>query len=198
MVIHEPVLRTEERLITVAEFLSLAARPENEDRKLELINGVIVEEMSPGFLHGKRNQLLSSYLVPFVYEHDLGEISSEVDHYTDDDDFNSRRPDLEFISKERLKQIDNEDKPVSFMPDLAIEVKSPGNTYEELRQKAAYYLQNGCRMVWLLYPEKEQIAAHTLDANGKPQVKTYNKQDTLEGGNILPGFTLPLTLIFRD
>jgi Uma2 family endonuclease len=53
-------------------------------------------------------------------------------------------------------------------------------------------------MVWLVYPEKEQIAVYTLGADNKPQVKTYNKQDTLDGGDVLPGFSLPLNLIFRD
>ena len=196
MVIREFDLRAEDRLITVTEFLAYAEHQDNSDRKLELINGVMVEEMSPGFKHGNLGLKLISPIQIFAREHNLGEVSSEVDHYTKTDDFNSRRPDFEFISKARLSEIVDENKAVPFMPDLAIEIKSPGNTYEELRQKAAYYLQNGCRMVWLLYPVKEQIAAYTLDKDGKPELKLYGKQDILEGGDVLPGFALPLNLVF--
>jgi Uma2 family endonuclease len=169
-------------------------RPENADRKFELINGVIVEEMSPNFEHGKTIARIVAPLTIFVDANDLGEVAVEVDHYTPPDKFNTRRPDIEFISNERLAQFD----PTGFvplMPDLAIEVKSPTNTPEELRQKAAYYLQNGSRMVWLFYPEAQAATVHT---QANPAGQTFGINDTLDGGDVLPGFKLPLKAVFRS
>ncbi len=138
--------RVFEQLYTVEQFWDFIEQPENADRKFELVNGVIVEEMSPGFEHGKFSLRIGSPMMIFVEANDLGSVAVEVDHYLPPDKFNTRRPDVEFISKERLALFD----PIQYvplMPDLAVEVKSPSNTPEELRQKAAYYLQNGARMV---------------------------------------------------
>lgn len=185
--------RTDERLYTVDEFWALIEQPEHADRKFELINGVIVEDMSPGFEHGKCSLRIASPMMIFVDDNDLGSVAVEVDHYLPPDKFNTRRPDVEFISKERLALFDPTAY-VPLMPDLAVEVKSPSNTPEELRQKAAYYLQNGARMVWLVFPQEQMVVVYTLT---NPAGTTYRMGDTLDGGEVLPGFKLALTAIFR-
>jgi len=183
----------DERLITVDDFWSLITQPEYADRKFELINGVIVEAMSPGLEHGIIMFRLGSKLTFFVDSRDLGVVAGEVDHYLRSDRYNTRRPDIEFISKERLARIQDKSQPVPLMPDLVVEVKSPGNTYEELRQKAAYYLQSGVRIVWLIYPEKRSIIVYKSDT---PLFVTLGINDMLDGGDVLPGFVLPLKEIF--
>lgn len=55
-----------------------------------------------------------------------------------------------------------------------------------------YYLQNGTRLVWLVYPEKQQIEIHTADA----PIQTPGLDDALDGGAALPGLTLPLRDVF--
>jgi Uma2 family endonuclease len=190
MVISERVF---EQLYTVDQFWAFIEQPENADRKFELINGVIVEEMSPGFEHGKFSLRIGSPMMIFVEANDLGSVAVEVDHYLPPDKFNTRRPDVEFISKERLALFDPSGY-VPLMPDLAIEVKSPSNTPEELRQKAAYYLQNGAIMVWLVFPTEQIVMVYTVD---NPAGKKFDKDDTLDGGSVLPGFKLPLKDIFH-
>jgi len=182
-----------ERLYTVEEFWDFLELPENQDRKFELINGVIVEAMSPGFQHGVVVLDIGSFMRVFVRQNDLGEVAVEVDHYLPPDKFNTRRPDVEFISKARLGTFDPTQY-VPLMPDLAVEVKSPSNTPEELRQKAAYYLQNGVRLVWLVFPDTQTVFVHTPD---NPAGKKFGMEDTLDGGDVLPGFTLALKDIFR-
>jgi Uma2 family endonuclease len=185
--------RVFEQLYTVDKFWAFIEQPENADRKFELVNGVIVEEMSPGFEHGVFVMDIGSFIRVFVRQNDLGEVAVEVDHYLPPDKFNTRRPDVEFISKERLALFDPSQY-VPLMPDLAIEVKSPSNTPEELRQKAAYYLQNGALMVWLVFPAEQIVMVYTVD---NPAGKKFGKDDTLDGGGALPGFKLPLKDIFR-
>jgi Uma2 family endonuclease len=183
---------TRERLYTVDEFWDLLQTPEFERRKLELINGVIVE-MSPNLEHGMLAALLAAFMVPFVRANDLGMVAVEVDHYLPEDRYNTRRPDVSFYSKARLKGLEK-NQFVPLMPDLAIEIKSPSNSKEDLLQKTAYYLQNGCRMVWLVYPEDQTIAVYTA-ADSEPRIFGIN--DVLDGGDLLPGFKLAVKDIFN-
>jgi Uma2 family endonuclease len=182
-----------ERLYTVEEFWEFLEQPENKNRKFELMNGVIVEYMSPGFAHGVIVLDIGAFVRVFVRQNDLGEVAVEVDHYLPPDKFNTRRPDVEFISKVRLAAFDPSEY-VPLMPDLAVEVKSPSNTPDELRQKAAYYLQNGARMVWLVFPDIQTVFVYTVD---NPAGNKFGIEDILDGGDVLPGFTLPVATIFR-
>jgi Uma2 family endonuclease len=80
---------------------------------------------------------------------------------------------------------------IPFAPDLAIEVVSPNDDAEELEKKIGEYLKYGTRMVWVFYPNLERVVVHTpkgsfpIEADG-----------ILDGGDVLPGFKLPLRDIF--
>jgi Uma2 family endonuclease len=80
------------------------------------------------------------------------------------------------------------------MPDLAVEIKSPDDTVKELREKAAYYLANGARLVWLIYPAKHMVEVYTPDGD----VEILVEGDLLTGGDVLPGFSLPVAEVFAD
>jgi Uma2 family endonuclease len=99
-------------------------------------------------------------------------------------------PDVGFIAKARVPR-----EPVrSYLhlaPDLAVEVVSPNDSASEIHVKVNKYLQYGTRAVWVAYPETHTVAVHT--ASG---AKTLTESETLDGGDILPGFTLPVREIF--
>ena len=80
------------------------------------------------------------------------------------------------------------------MPDLAIEIKSPDDTIQEMRDTAAYYLANGSRLVWLVYPNYRLIEVYRLGAD----IQILGEEDTLTGGDVLPGFELPVREVFAD
>ena len=117
MVLAEPT-KTNLRLYTVEEFWNFIERPENANGKYELINGVIVKHMPPSFEHGETALYIGSPMMIFTKQHDLGKVAVEVDHYLLPDRFNTRRPDVEFISKARLNEFDPTQY-VPLMPDLA-------------------------------------------------------------------------------
>ncbi|MCY3946020.1 MAG: Uma2 family endonuclease [Anaerolineaceae bacterium] len=79
-------------------------------------------------------------------------------------------------------------------PLLAVEVHSRSNTRSELEAKAARYLQHGTSMVWLLYPRTGTLELHVA---GSPP-KTLRGDDLIEGGEVLPGFRVPVSDIFSD
>lgn len=182
------------KLTTYHEFEQITNLPENEDRLLELINGEIVETM-PKVTHGLVASRVQGWIFVYLLQNPIGEVMVEVDHKLVDDDENTRRPDVSFISHERFAPIDPNAN-VPFMPDLAVEVKSPSNYYtgqEGLREKAAYYLAHGSKLVWLVDTDKKQVEVHSVGESPR----TITNDGALDGGEVLPGFTLSLSDLFK-
>jgi Uma2 family endonuclease len=173
----------ERQRITLNEFERLSAQPENRERLLELIDGEIVEKM-PTLKHGKIALRFGSYLMRFVDERNLGRVGVEVRHNPTGDDLNSRLPDISYVSAARLPEAT--DEPLTFMPDLAVEIKSPTDSYTHLRSKALYYLAQGTQMVVLVFSEKSLVEVY--QANG--DLFILNEADTFTGGDVLPGFSV--------
>jgi Uma2 family endonuclease len=63
-----------------------------------------------------------------------------------------------------------------------------------MRDTAAYYLANGSRLVWLVYPNYRLIEVYRPDAD----IVILGEEDTLTGGDVLPGFELPVREVFAD
>lgn len=78
------------------------------------------------------------------------------------------------------------------MPDLAVEVKSPNNTYIQLREKADFYIAHGCKMVWLVYPEKQLVEVYRAEHD----IDILTAEETLLGYDVLPDFELLVSEIF--
>ncbi len=188
MLVQETVIP--ERLVTADEFESLIDLPENRARLLELINGAIVEKM-PTEEHGLIGHNIDFALGTYNRQHKLGRVGFEVRQRLPQDKLNSRMPDISFSSARRPLVRKGG---VPEMPDLAVEIKSPSDSVRQMREKAEYYLANGARLVWLVYPQKRFIEAYSLDAD----VEILLEGDTLTGGDVLPGFTLPVAEVFAD
>ena len=80
------------------------------------------------------------------------------------------------------------------MPDLAVEVQSPDDSIKAMREKATYYLANGAKLVWLVYPRKRIVEVY--HANG--EIDIFHKGEMLSGEDVLPGFSLLVADIFAD
>ncbi len=77
-------------------------------------------------------------------------------------------------------------------PVLAVEVLSPGNSASEIGEKVDLYLRHGVRVVWIVDPRRATVVVHTPDG----LARRLALGDTLEGGEALPGFALPLAELF--
>jgi Uma2 family endonuclease len=175
--------------VTFDEFEEYIERPENSERLLELINGEIVEKV-PTEEHGIVVLNIASPLRAFVRQHKLGRVTTEARHHLPGDDKNDRLPDVSFrsdISAPVVRQ-----GPIAGMPDLAVEVQSPSQSESDMVKKAAYYLANGSRMVWLAYLTKRSVEVHR---RSQP-VEILEDGDVLDGDDVLPGFTLSLSDVF--
>lgn len=109
-------------------------------------------------------------------------------YYISDEDYFV--PDVAYISKERQPELPRKGfNPIP--PDLAVEVVSPTDSYSEVARKVAVYLRGGTRLVWGGDPETPSVAVHTTAGT-----QTFGLNDTLDGGEALPGFALPIKDIF--
>ena len=77
-------------------------------------------------------------------------------------------------------------------PDLAAEVLSPSDRMVEALAKITMYLEAGVRLVWLVDPEAMTITVFRPDA----ALKMLGIGDTLDGGDVLPGFSVPVAELF--
>lgn len=176
----------QDRTYTTTEYEALVA--EHPDKRLELVDGEIVEKM-PTQLHAYIVQMLSGFLFIFLREHPIGYALVEARYSLPDDDHNDRIPDLSFIRHDKGPLI--ETGPAPYMPDLAIEVQSPGQSDRFMADKAAYYLAHGSRMVWLVYPDRRLVEVLTPDDR-----HLLTTDSVISGGMVLPGFSLPVRDIF--
>jgi Uma2 family endonuclease len=182
----------EKQRLTVRDLREIAQLPENVDKRLELRNGVIYE-LSPSFLPSIIAAAILQFLRSFVVGHDLGYVTGADGGYILSED-NVFIPDVAFISKTRLTELP--EREVTGPPDLAVEVKSPTDTFKSLQTKAVEYLAFGTRMVWVVYPERKTVEVYTPVGEGNLNVETLDIDDTLDGGDVLPGFKLAVRDIF--
>jgi Uma2 family endonuclease len=166
----------------------LLAMPGDGIRR-ELVAGEL-REMSPaGGEHGEVGMRLSWRLAQHVESQGLGAT------YTSDTGFRLARkpetvrcPELSFVGKARYVRT----KGVIEGPDLAIEIVSPWDRYDEVLEKVDEYLDAGTRMVVVIHPPKRTAAVYR--AKNDPVVLTEN--DVLEGADVVPGWSVPLRSIF--
>jgi Uma2 family endonuclease len=181
---------SERQGVTVDEFERLLTAPENSDRLLELIEGEVVEKM-PTEEHGLVTSNFVYALSSYNRQHKLGRVVTEVRHRLPGDTHNSRLPDVSFSSTRRPLVREGS---VPEMPDLVVEIKSPSDSVRKMREKAAYYLENSVRLVWLVFPEQRIVEVYTPDG----EVEILVEGDLLDGGEVLPGFSFPVAEIFAD
>ncbi len=181
-------MAVEKLTYTVAQFQEFESLPENADRILELIDVEIVEKM-PSFTPSRIASRIGRFLGNFADEHQLGYVTGEAGGYVMSEG-NVFNPDVGYISKERLPEAPEREAPVP--PDLAVEVKSPSDSKRAMRRKAEKYLASGTRLVWLVFPDEQLVEVYVADKD----VQTVGIDGVLEGGDVLPGFTLKVSDIF--
>ncbi len=174
--------------MSVQQYEQMIAQPENADRLLELIDGEIIEKM-PSQLHALIAHILNGFLFVYLREHPIAVAFSELRSRVPSDENNARIPDISVVLNEHY-QLDP-DEPLPHLPDLAIEIQSPDQSDKLMSEKAAYYLANGSRMVWLIYPKHRLIEVLTRDSRW-----LLSQDDTLEAGDLLPKLAINVRDVF--
>jgi Uma2 family endonuclease len=174
---------------TEADLLRLMRRT---GRLYELVDGVLVEK-TMGYREGSLGGWLIRLIGHYLDEHDLGDLAG-ADATMRLMKGLVRVPDVSFTRWEKFPGGKLPDEAIpDLVPDLAVEVLSKTNTVGEMQRKLKEYFLTGTSLVWLVDPEKRTVTVHTA-----PDVScVLTEDDTLDGGDVLPGFLLAVSRIFE-
>jgi Uma2 family endonuclease len=161
----------------------------------EVVDGEIVEK-TVGVHEAEIATLLIEFLAPFARAHRLGRVFGETIFRIDQSKNLQRRPDVAFVSHARWPAQRRAPKVAvwDMVPDLAIEVVSPSNTADHVQEKIHEYFQAGVSRVWVVYPRQKEMYVYASPT----QIQVLQLGQDLDGGELVPGFRLPLTALFED
>ena len=171
--------------------------PVFEDDAYEIVDGQRVEVAPMSAYAAKIATRLATEINLFAWPEKRGEaiVESLFRLPLAKDTGRNRKPDVAFVSSDRWPA--DRPQPVGdnawdVVPDLAVEVVSPTDFAEDVWDKVFEYLQAEVRLVWVISPKHR--FAHVYEAPSRMHLIT--ESDFLDGGDVLPGFRLPLNRLF--
>ena len=183
-------MATAEALMTAREF----ALRDDPGHPEELVRGRIVPLPPPNRRHGQVCNKAGRILGNFAEEHDLGHVlNNDSGVITEQDPDTVRGPDLAFYSYAKLPR---GPLPADYgpeLPELVVEVRSPGDRWPKVLAKVAEYLDAGVVVVCVLDPESG--SARLFHADGA--VRTLGPDDDLTIPEVLGDFRTPLRRFFE-
>ncbi|MCK6578291.1 MAG: Uma2 family endonuclease [Anaerolineae bacterium] len=186
-------MTTREAPISIDQFEAFLARPENRDRRFELIDGEISEKTMPTREHGIISAKFVHLMMVYFEAHPEREaqVAVEARHRPTGDAGNDRIPDVSVVlGKRPIETYGTAD----YLPDICIEVQSPDDSLRMMREKARFYIANGAKYAVNVLPA--QRAIETYAADGSEALLTGD--DVLSFGDLLPGFAVPVRRFFPD
>jgi Uma2 family endonuclease len=175
---------------TISDVVAIEAR---ENRLCELIDGVLVEKPM-GYRESLLAVAIAAALRAFVLPRKLGLVSG-ADGMMQLSPGLVRIPDVAYVSRQRLPGGRVPSEPIPHLvPDLAVEVLSASNTRAEMARKGQEYFEAGVQLLWLVDPDARVVTVYS----GPEASSTLDQNQTLDGGAVLPGFTLSLPNLFAE
>lgn len=171
------------------------ALPAGDEPLYEVVNGKKVE-LPPMSIYANWVSLrLAIRLGSHVEANRLGMVVHEALFILDPVRDLRRRPDVAFVSVQRwpLDRLLPETGDWEVVPDLAVEVISPNDLFQDVLVKMNEYFRLGVRQVWVVEPVSQQIIVF----DSPTQLRGFTAADELDGGALLPGLRLPLASLFE-
>ena len=162
--------------------------------RYEVIDGIRVEREPMGAFETVLASWLCYLLNSFAAGKKLGLAVHETLFVLNASRNLQRRSDVVFVSYARWPAAVVAREPAwNVVPDLAVETVSPTNLAEEIDSKVTDYLQSGVRLVWVFYPDAGRVYIY----QSPTQSSIVERTDTLDGGEVLPGFRLPIIQLYE-
>ncbi len=162
----------------------------------EVVDGNIVVNPPMGAKESVLASFLQGLMGPFALSNGLGRVVVETLFMIDRARNLKRRPDLAFISAQRwpLRRRVPRTEAWDVVPELATEIISRSNNADAVAIKIEEYFQAGVRAVFVIYPVNNKVYVY----DSPTQVRILQVGDTLEGGDLLPGFQVALATLFDE
>jgi Uma2 family endonuclease len=168
-----------------------AIRATLERRLCELVDGVLVE-----IAYGFRESVLASHITAALGKHneksERGVLLGAGMAYRLYPGC-VRRPSISFLLWDRFPNGELPDEEIpDLAPDLAIQILRAANTPQEMQRALCDYFTAGVQKVWLIDPKTQTAEVYSSSTRRR----TIRKDQSLTGGDLLPGFRLPLKELF--
>lgn len=165
----------------------------DDGMRRELVRGEVRVAALSGSQHGRLTAAIGTRLDAYVEGADLGEVyAAGTGFKLASDPDTVRAPDVAFVTRERAETVGDSDEYWPGAPDLAVEVLSPDDRYHEVDEKVAEWLEAGCRMVIVVNPCRRAATIYRSPSD----VQLLTADDSIDGGDVVPGWTLPLRHLF--
>ncbi len=162
--------------------------------RCELVRGELIMMTPAGFEHGCIAADLCTRLSGFVRQEKLGLVTgAETGFQIGRNPDTVRAPDVGFVRAQRVPST----RTRGFFqgpPDLAVEVLSPDDRAGKVLAKVNDWLAAGCLAVWVVDPARQTVSVYHKEG----QTVTWGTADELSGGDVLPGFRLPIAEVFAE
>ena len=180
---------TETKLLTAYDLLRLYS----EGVRSELIRGVLHQTVATGIEHGEIAVNFAILMGTFVKAGRLGRVvGTDAGIWLERNPDTVREPDIAFISAEKIPLDTRVRGYAEVVPDLVVEIISPNDRPVAVYDKAQMWLRFGVRLVLLIDPDVRTVTVMPQDGPSQ----TLTDADTLDGGDVLPGFSCAVSDIF--
>jgi len=181
-------MSTTTQLMTAEELLRLPDSPYQH----ELVKGELITMSLPGEEHGAVIMNIAAPLALYVKRNGLGVVYGETGFQIERNPDTVLGPDTAFVRQDRVEK-----SPISKgyrfgAPDLVVEVNSPSDSMKKIERKIQLWLSAGARIVWSVDPKTRTVTVY----EGPDAVTVLTEADELTGGDVVPGFRLPVPELF--
>jgi Uma2 family endonuclease len=177
--------------VTAEQLMELS---QDDAHRYELMQGDLIVMSPAGHRHGEIALLLGSAILVHARQHSLGktyaaETGFRLTHHPD----TVLAPDVSFVRTENLTPDRMAGPFMIGAPDLVVEVLSPSDTAGRTDVKVQTWLRHGAQLVWVVEPESATVTVHRATGT----VTHLRAGDSLDGEQLLPGFSYPLAQLFK-
>ena len=181
-------MTTNTRLMTADELLGMS----DDGNRYELIRGNLKKMPLRGGFHGKLTGFIGGELGAHARANGLGVVyAADTGFLLETDPDLVLAPDVAFIRRERQRLGDTA-RYIPVAPDLAVEVISPSDRLTQVHEKALEWLAHGVRIIIVVNPRNRTVQVYRSPTD----IATLTEADTLESGDVVPGWRMAVADIF--
>lgn len=163
------------------------------DRRYEVWRGELIQLPVEGFRHSSLNVRIAAALNTFAWRAGLGHVTAANGGYViEREPLTLFLPDTAFVSIQQLPEVVEGIPEIA--PDLVAEVVSSFDRMYDVQEKVSVYLAAGVPLVWVVLPQQRIV--HVFHGSDPTIVRQVRMGEELDGGDVLPGFRLPLADTF--
>jgi Uma2 family endonuclease len=147
----------------------------------------------PGAVHAMIATRVATLLQQHVDAHQVGVVMTPAGFHLASKPDTVREPDVAFVRRDRIPTTGIPEGFWPGPPDLAVEIRSPGDRRSEITAKVREYLNRGVRLVWVVDPKQKSVTAYRR----LTVPLTVRIEGTLDAADVVPGFRCEVRRIFE-